>query len=92
MISTRIQNGLDVSVGFASTTTDANVVAWVQRMFKRLRGQQSHKKSLRHVETLSFGTKRAVFLIECDGQRFLVADGMSAPVPLTQRFAAEERR
>lgn len=70
----------------------AGVLAWVQRVMRRVSGQQSQKKSLRHVETLSFGTKRAVFLIECDGQRFLVADGMSAPVPLTQRFATEERR
>jgi hypothetical protein len=91
MVSTRIQNGLDVSGGSAATMDRAGVVSWVQRALKRLPGQRLQKKSLRHIETLSLGTKRAVFLIECDGQRFLVADGMSAPVPLMQRFAAEEQ-
>ncbi len=47
-------------------------------------------RALRHVETLALGPKHSIYLVECDGERFLVAagaEGLSAPVPLTQRFA-----
>lgn len=78
------------------TAEDANSVSlWRYRLrsfAKSLTKTRSHQKLLRHVETLSVGPKRSVHLMECEGQRFLVADGMSAPVPLTQRFAAEEKR
>ncbi|MEZ2345952.1 flagellar biosynthetic protein FliO [Terriglobus sp. RCC_193] len=87
----RTENGFDVS-----TEADAiSVSPWMyqlRRFVKALAKTRSREKSLRHIETLSFGTKRSVHLLECEGQRFLVADGLSAPVPLTQRFAAEDRR
>ena len=66
---------------------------WITFILARLRGQSTATpRVLRHVETLSLGPKRQVFLIECDGERFLVAggsDGLGAPVPLTRRFASE---
>lgn len=92
MMPLRTHNGMDVAPYGAVVSEGAGIVAWIQRTLKRLPSQRTQKRVLRHVETLSLGTKRAVFLIECDGQRFLLADGMSSPVPLTQRFAAEERR
>jgi hypothetical protein len=56
-----------------------------------LRGSKvSGKRNLHHLETLSLGPKRSVYLVECEGERFLIAAGgehLSAPVPLTQRFA-----
>lgn len=54
------------------------------------RPKGSAARVLRHVETLPLGPKRFLYLVECDGERFLVAaggEGLSAPVPLTQRFA-----
>jgi flagellar biogenesis protein FliO len=75
---------------------------WVARLATQittwLRGQaRTTPRSLRHVETLSLGPKRSLFLVECDGERFLVSaggDALSAPVPLTKHAAAandEER-
>ena len=70
---------------------------WITFIIARLRGQSTATpRVLGHVETLSLGPKRQVFLIECDGERFLIAGGsdcLSAPVLLAQRFAAgdEER-
>lgn len=61
-----------------------------ERLAALLRGSRSTGiRALRHVETLSLGPKRSLYLVECDGERFLVAagEGLSAPVPLTQRFA-----
>ncbi len=49
---------------------------------------QTHVKParlLRHVETLPLGPRQSLYLIECGGNRFLVAAGannLSAPVPL----------
>lgn len=79
-----------------SAAADArSVVTWkhqLQRLVNAFVKTGSQQKTLRHVETLSLGAKRNVYLMECDGQRFLVADGLSTPVPLTQRYATEERR
>ena len=87
----RTENGF-----YVSTAKDANSVSlwryWLRNFATSFTKTGSHQKLLRHVETLSLGPKRSVHLVECEGQRFLVADGMSAPVPLTQRFAAEEKR
>ncbi|AFL88129.1 Flagellar biosynthesis protein, FliO [Terriglobus roseus DSM 18391] len=47
--------------------------------------------SLQIRETLSLGIKRQVFLIECDGQRFLITaagDSISSPVSLAIGSAA----
>lgn len=86
----RAENGFH-----ALTAADASSVSsWrhrLQNFARSLTQTRSHQKSLRHVETLSLGAKRSVHLVECEGQRFLVADGLSAPVPLTQRFTAEEK-
>lgn len=64
----------------------------VPRIVAFLRGRtQPQARLLRQVETMQLGPRRAVYLIECDGDRFLIAaggDGVSAPVPLTQGFAA----
>ncbi len=86
----RIENGVE-----ALAEPDAvEVPSWRQRLrvfltaFTSMRVPQ---KSLRHIETLSLGAKQKIYLLECEGQRFLVAEGLSAPVPLTQRFAVEER-
>jgi flagellar biogenesis protein FliO len=52
-------------------------------------------RSLHHVETLSLGPKRSLFLVECDGQRFLVAaagDSISSPVPLSQENAIKQQK
>ena len=49
--------------------------------------------SLRHLETLALGHKRSVYLVECDGERFLIAaggEGLSTPVPLTQKFSMRD--
>jgi len=86
----RIENGVE-------TLTEAEAVE-VPSWRHRLRGflaaftsTRAPQRSLRHIETLSLGAKQKIYLLECEGQRFLVADGLTAPVPLTQRFAVEER-
>ena len=70
---------------------DASPKGLGQRLATLLRGSKgSAARALRHVETLPLGPKRSLYLVECDGERFLVAagaEGLSAPVPLTQRFA-----
>ena len=62
-----------------------------ERLAALLYGQRSNApRVLRHVETLPLGPKRSLYLVECDGERFLVAAGgesLSAPVPLMQRLA-----
>lgn len=86
----RIENG----VGTLTEADAAKMPVWrhrARRFLKTLAAKRVPQKSLRHVETLSLGAKQKIHLLECDGQRFLVADGLSAPVPLTQRFAMEER-
>jgi flagellar biogenesis protein FliO len=48
-----------------------------------LRGQSVAARRMRHLETLPLGTKRSLYLVECDGSQFLVAaggDSVSAPV------------
>jgi hypothetical protein len=85
------ENGFDVLT--AADASDG--CTWkhrLQRLVKAFSVSGPRQKSLRHVETLSLGAKRNIYLFECEGQQFLVSDGLSAPVPLTQRFAAEERR
>jgi hypothetical protein len=60
-----------------------------ERLAALLRGaKNSGTPALRHVETLSLGPRRSLYLVECDGERFLIAagEGLSAPVPLTQQF------
>ncbi len=62
--------------------------AWLERLTAMLRGvTKPQARSLRCVETLQLGPKRSLYLVECEGQRFLVgagSDGLSAPVPLNQ--------
>lgn len=87
----RTQNGFHVLTA-ADASPASSWKHWLQNFVKSFAKARSHQKSLRHIETLSLGAKRNVHLVECEGQRFLVADGLSAPVPLTQRFATEERR
>jgi hypothetical protein len=60
-----------------------------ERLAALMRGaKRNGTPALRHVETLSLGPRRLLYLVECDGERFLVSggDGLSAPVPLTQQF------
>lgn len=63
------------------------------RIVAGLRGNgDGGSRTLRHIETLPLGMKRNVFLIECDGERFLLAisgDSVSSPVAVTQRSVAE---
>lgn len=85
----RIENGVE-------KLTETGAVAipkWqhrVRRFVNTFTATRAQQRSLRHVETLSLGAKQKIHLLECEGQRFLVADGLSAPVPLLQRFAVEE--
>lgn|GEM_PF-5387251 len=64
---------------------------WLQSLVQKLAGRISAvrrspvRRTLRHVETLSLGQKRTIYLIECDGNRFLVTDGMSAPVAVSAK-------
>lgn len=64
-----------------------------ERLAALLRGSRpGTTRALRHVETLALGPRRSLYLVECDGQRFLVAGGgesLSAPVPLTQQVAVQ---
>ena len=57
-----------------------------ERLAAMLRGPRGGSpRALRHVETLQLAPGRSLYLVECDGDRFLVAgggDGLSAPVPL----------
>lgn len=83
--------------GFGSTTREGvssgkGIAAWIERWLVRLTHRGIRQQCLRHVETLSLGAKRSVVLIECDGQRFLIAEGMSAPVALAQGRVREEQR
>ncbi len=59
------------------------------RVAALLRGvTQPQTRSLRHVETLHLGPKRTLFLVECDGHRFLLgsgSDGIHAILPLNQQ-------
>ncbi len=94
----RIDNGIDIEIAshpekLVSRSRYSSLLAYVARLLSG--AGKSQTKVLRHVETLTLGPKRTVFLIECDGQRFLLAEGASAPVPLTQHFSAavrEDRR
>lgn len=55
--------------------------------------KQPQTRLLKQVESLQLGPKRAVYLVECDGMRFLIAaggDSMSAPVPLTQHVTMRD--
>ncbi len=84
----KIQKGTHDSARMLSTTyASKNLLTWflsyVAALLPRARSQ---RRALRHVETLALGGKRSVFLIECDGQRYLVADGMSAPVALEHKI------
>jgi flagellar biogenesis protein FliO len=72
-----------------STSMVGRLAAWLTaRLGNR---SEASSRRLRHVETLPLGLKRQLLLIECDGERFLVAvtgDSVSAPVPLTRACAA----
>ena len=56
------------------------------RLSRLLRGAaRPQTRTLRQVEALHLGPKRTLYLVECDGQRFLLAaggDNVSAPVPV----------
>jgi flagellar biogenesis protein FliO len=54
----------------------------VQRAQAWLRGHRVAVHRMRHIETLPLGAKRSLYLVECDGDQFLIAagDGISAPV------------
>ena len=53
------------------------VIAWFRRSFLM---QAPAQRRLKRVDTLALGPRKSVYLIECDGVRFLIADGLSAPV------------
>ena len=53
------------------------IVMFLQRA---LRPRAAAKRSLRRIETLPLGPRKCVHLVECGGQYFLLADGLSAPV------------
>ena len=57
------------------------------------RSAEPKARALMHVESLGLGPRRALHLVECDGERFLIAagDGLSAPVALTQSFRMRDR-
>ncbi len=59
---------------------------WTQRISvivqRALRVPAANTRRMKRVETLTLGPRKAVHLIECDGHRFLLADGLSTPVVL----------
>lgn len=87
--SERVENGVVPASNVPVRHVERKSWRWGHDLWAALIKDRKQGKSLRHIETLTFAAKRSVFLIECDGQRFLVSDGMSAPVPLAQRYAAE---
>ncbi len=90
-IPIRIENGLHE----LTAAHPGAVSPWryrLQRFVKTLVTVRSQQKSLRHVETLSLGAKRSIHLVECEGQRFLVTDGLGSPVLLAKRSSMGEAR
>lgn len=92
MYPIRIQQGLHKTVQNASLRKDKTPGGWLTRMWRALISERKQTKSLRHIESLSLGAKRTLFLVECDGQRYLVADGMTAPVPVVSPRVMEGSR
>lgn len=60
----------------------------LSRLRVLLRGvTQQRERSLRCVETLQLGPRRTLYLVECDGQRFLAGagnDGIHTLLPLAK--------
>ena len=80
MDDARIHTGILLASSLAAPT------GWVQRFTAVLKRvlciQGAAQRRLKRVDTLSFGPRKSVHLIACDGEHFLIADGLSAPVPL----------
>lgn len=59
---------------------------WTGRIARLLRQAGSTSgRTMRHLETLSLGRRHLLYLVECHGERFLIAaagDSISAPVPV----------
>jgi flagellar biogenesis protein FliO len=50
------------------------------------------QNALRVAERLSLGSKKTLFLVECEGKKFLVAAGADTIVALTEVRSAPKRR
>ena len=76
---------LDANTGAEDATRQPADGSLIQRLAALLRGTATSERALRCVETLHLGPKRTLFLVECDGKRFLAgggSDGISALLPL----------
>ena len=70
-----------------------------ERLAALVRGSRSSAaRTLRHLETLPLGPRRSLYLVECDGERFLITAGgvglgapaiplLAIPVPPVPMFA-----
>ncbi len=77
---------LDANTGAEDATRQPADGSLIRRLAALLRGTAtSERRALRCVETLHIGPKRTLFLVECDGKRFLAgggSDGINALLPL----------
>ncbi len=90
-----MREDMGITLAWTSAKTLAGHSSLAERLIAPLRALVSsaarpQTRLLRHVETLSLGQKRSLYLVECDGERFLISagnDSLSAPVPIPQKAA-----